>query len=70
MKLGPDVLVEIVNTVRLGLLEQRDISDLLREIDVEQGEACHTVTREDGEPVEVCSEVVLSQEYLRARGRV
>lgn len=36
MKLGDDVLMEIIDIVRTGLSEGRDISDLLREMDLEQ----------------------------------
>lgn len=35
MKLGPRLLIEIMNAMQEGLVEQRDISELLREIDVQ-----------------------------------
>lgn len=38
MKLGSDVLLEIVNIVQRGLIEDLDVSDLLRKIDVEESE--------------------------------
>ena len=36
MKLGPSVLLEIVSIVQKGLVQRKDISEQLREIDVEQ----------------------------------
>lgn len=53
MKLGKTVLVEIVDVVQRGILEMRDVSELLRELEV----------------VERDGEVELSDEYLIARGR-
>lgn len=35
MKLSDEVLVEIVDIVRTGLVEQKDISDLLRDLDLQ-----------------------------------
>ena len=34
MKLGEDVLLEVMNALQKGLIEQVDISELLRQIDV------------------------------------
>lgn len=34
MKLNEDVLLEIVEAVRIGLVEGKDVSELLRDIDV------------------------------------
>ena len=36
MKLGKDVLLEIVDLVRKGLVENRDISEELRALDLEE----------------------------------
>ena len=54
MKLGPDVLVEIVAIVQKGLFEQVDISEELRAIDVTPGE--------DGETVELTDDYIDSRE--------
>lgn len=35
MKLGPRLLIEIMKAVQEGFAEQKDISELLREIEVE-----------------------------------
>ena len=39
MKLANDVLVEIIDIVRKGLVEQKDISDLLRDLDLEKDQS-------------------------------
>lgn len=54
MKFGKDVLLEIVDVVRRGIAEQKDVSQMLREVDV---------VVSPGPP----EEVVLSQEYFRTR---
>lgn len=54
MKLGEDVLVEIMDILQTGLLKQVDISDLLRKLDL----------KTDAE------KLVLSDEYKKANGRV
>ena len=53
MRLGADVLVEIMSIVQSGLLGQVDVSEDLRKIDVV----------EDGD------EVILSREYLEEMER-
>lgn len=47
MKLGPDVLIEIMSIVHYGLLNQTDVSQRLRDLDL----------------VEVEDKLVLSEEY-------
>lgn len=37
MKLGEDVLLEIMSILQRGLLEQRDVSQMLRDLDIVQG---------------------------------
>lgn len=37
MKLSEEVLVEIIDIVRQGIVEGKDVSDLLRELDLEPG---------------------------------
>ena len=54
MKLGKNVLVEIVSIVQGGLVHQTDVSDDLRNIDLEL----------EGD------ELVLSHDYLKAKGRI
>ena len=61
MKLGNDVLLEIVDIVRTGLLEGKDISDMLREVDLEQ-----PTQMDDMSERVVC----LSREYKKSKGRV
>jgi len=61
MKLGEDVLLEIVEIVRTGLVENRDISDMLRDIELEQ-----PTQVDDMSPRRVC----LSREYKERKGRV
>lgn len=61
MKLGDDVLVEIVDIVRTGLVEQKDISDLLRELDLEQ------LTQMDDMSPRI---LTLTKEYKARKGRV
>jgi len=55
MKLGPDVLIEIVSIVQGGLFAQTDISDSLRDIElsVDNDEVLH-----------------LNLDYLKRKGRV
>lgn len=36
MKLADDALIRIIEILRQGLMENKDISDLLRELDLEQ----------------------------------
>lgn len=60
MKLGKNVLLEIVEILRVGLTEGVDISDLLRELDLEQESDLQT-----GEEV-----LVLSRKFLASKGRV
>ncbi len=56
MKFSEKVLAEIIECVRLGLSEGKDISDLMREIDVvPSGENSDTVD--------------LSDKYLKSKGR-
>lgn len=38
MKLGADALIEIMDIVRRGLTEMKDISELLRDLDLESKE--------------------------------
>lgn len=59
MKLGKTALLEIVNIVLDGLANQKDISDGLRQLDLD-------VLTKDGEPE--C--LILSTEYLANHPRV
>lgn len=43
MKLGADVLLQIVEAVRKGIAEGRDISELLRQLDVESDVSTGTI---------------------------
>ena len=52
MRLGPRLLVEILKALQEGLAEQKDVSQLLRELDV-------TVDFEDTDMVELTSYVEL-----------
>jgi len=61
MKLGEDVLLEIVDIVRQGLLEGKDISNLLRDIELEI-----PTQMDDMSPRRVC----LSREHYVKKGRV
>lgn len=61
MKLGEDVLLEIVEILRTGLAEGKDISDLLRDVDLEI-----PTQVDDMSPRRVC----LSREYRARKGRV
>lgn len=55
MKLGKSVLVEIVAILQVGLTEGKDISQMLRDIDLD---------------VDLEKQVVeLSEGYLKSRGR-
>lgn len=54
MRLGSDVLLEIVDIVRRGLVEGMDISDLLRELDLDE-----TVDQDTG------PQLTLSTDYLK-----
>lgn len=53
MRLGPDALLEIVDIVRNGIVNGMDISQQLRELDLEQS------FEEDGE------QLSLSRQYLQ-----
>jgi hypothetical protein len=46
MKLGKTALLEITNIVLMGLLEDKDVSELLRELDVEEKEGVLEITAE------------------------
>ena len=54
MRLGPDVLVEIVSIVQHGLLGQVDVSDALRKVDL----------------VDRDGVLGLSSDYLLEQGRI
>lgn len=66
MKLNDEVLLEIVDIVRIGLVEGKDVSDLLRDLDldVEKGvaEAASIIGSQD--------HLTLSQGYKARKGRV
>lgn len=47
MKLGTDVLLQIVEAVRKGITEGKDISELLRELDVEPDPNTDTIRLKD-----------------------
>lgn len=55
MKLAKDVLVEIIDIVRTGLSEGKDISELLREMDL---------------VIDLDGQVALSGDYKARKGRV
>jgi hypothetical protein len=55
MKLADEVLVEIVDIVRTGLVEQKDISDLLRDLDLQ---------------VDKDQKLVLTEAFKSRKGRV
>lgn len=55
LKLGPDVLTEIVAIVQKGLFEGADVSQELRDLDLTVSETDDTI--------------YLTDEYLSARGR-
>ena len=62
MKLGEDVLLEIVDIVRKGLVDGVDISDLLRQMDLEEvGQFGASGSSRS---------LVLSQEYKKKLGRI
>ena len=61
MKLSEEVLVEIVDIVRQGIAEGKDISDLLRAMDLEQP------TQMDDMSPRI---LALSREYKRSKGRI
>ena len=58
MKLGEDVLLEIVEIVRTGLSEGKDISDLLRDMDLDVDDSA------------LVDKLVLSPAYRARKGRV
>lgn len=47
MRFGPDLLLEIIDIVRQGLVESKDISQMLREIDVQMESSTQTVVLSD-----------------------
>ena len=61
MRLGDDVLIEIVDIVRQGLVEGKDVSELLRALDV--------VGHVSGNVGLVYDQVVLSDQYKNDKGR-
>ena len=61
MKFSEMVLAEVVEILRVGLSEGKDISDLMRNIDVEVVQSPMT-----GSGLDV---VDLSDEYLKSKGR-
>lgn len=65
MKLSEDVLLEIVDIVRTGLTEQKDVSDLLRDLDVD---IVTTKLNEDGSADK--QDITLSLAYKARKGRV
>lgn len=63
MKLGEDVLLEIIDIVRQGLIEGKDVSEMLRDIDLECPSAdLHGVVADD--------KIFLSESYKKSKGRV
>jgi hypothetical protein len=64
MKLSKEVLLEIVALVQDGIFNDRDISDNLRQLDLE--ERLISTDREFGNPVEL----TLSPGYIAAHPRV
>lgn len=60
MKLGPDVLVEIVSIVQEGIMKGEDISQRLRDIDLDLS---FKATEEEPDLLK------LSQNYLNSQGR-
>lgn len=53
MKLGEDVLVQIIEAVRKGLSESKDISDLLRNLEVEPDKATGKIVVSTRQPDEL-----------------
>ena len=62
MKLGEDVLLEIVDIVRDGIVSGTDVSEKLRQLDL--------ATSESNGSVYASSVLKLSNEYLSSKGRV
>jgi len=52
MKLSAEVLVEIVSIIQKAIIEEKDASDLLRQLDLEENR--------------ITGELKLSQNYVRA----
>ena len=61
MKLSENVLLEIVEIVRVGLTEEKDVSDMLRSLDL---------VPDKKEGTTVADSLKLSDKYLAERGRV
>lgn len=62
MRLGEDVLLEIIDIVRQGIVEGKDVSDMLRGLDLE----CPAPVIGGGSD----EKIVLSMKYKANKGRV
>jgi hypothetical protein len=66
MKLGKLALVEIVDIVREGLLEGKDISERLRQLDLA---VVHGIPQVEGGTNPEVGTLTLTDEYIRAHQR-